>query len=170
MRELPRISASAPTIVSCFYCDMLVLYPLGFLALCSLSKALPSLDIFPRDTNPIASPFTGASLPVHSNTSALFSLFRRQLCPLQTLLCSSGECCPSGKTCCGNVCCDSGYLCTGGTASAPCCVPVGSLTNTCGAASADANVSRLGFLLALLYLFFSVRGILLTRVSSLALY
>lgn len=110
---------------------------LGFLSL--TVSAIPPVEVSQVDTNPLGQPFKNAVLPVTPGFSPRFSLFRRQGCPNLTLLCPSGGCCSYSTSCCGNTCCASGYLCTGGTATAPCCVAIGSSTNTCG----GGNVSIL---------------------------
>ncbi|KAG9232774.1 hypothetical protein BJ875DRAFT_465936 [Amylocarpus encephaloides] len=66
-----------------------------------------------------------------------WSLFRRQGCPILTLLCPGGNCCSYGDSCCGRNCCASGYLCTGGTLSNPCCVAIGASSNDCGAPNSN---------------------------------
>lgn len=116
---------------------MHVLVVLGSLLL--TVSAMPTLGDSPIDTNPLGLPFKNAVLPITPGFSPRYSLFRRQGCPNLTLRCSNGGCCSYDTSCCGNTCCASGYLCTGGTASAPCCVAIGSTTNTCG----GSNVSNL---------------------------
>lgn len=109
----------------------------ALLRLAFVVSAIPSLDVSLSDTNPLGQPFLNAVLPVALQFSPRFSLFRRQGCPNLMLLCPSGGCCSYDASCCGNTCCPSGYLCTGGTTTAPCCVAIGSPTNTCG----ESNVS-----------------------------
>ncbi|KAH7089740.1 heterokaryon incompatibility protein-domain-containing protein [Paraphoma chrysanthemicola] len=95
-------------------------------------SAIPPIQRSLVDANPLGQPFKNAVLPVAPGFSPRYSLFKRQGCPNLTLLCPSGVCCSYSTSCCGNTCCASGYLCTGGTSSAPCCVAIGSPTNTCG--------------------------------------
>src|ERR1700712_3737756 len=111
------------------------------LALSSVAKAMPPLDLSPVDTNPLAIPFKNAVLPIELDISPRFSLFRRQGCPNLSLRCPNGGCCSYDTTCCGNTCCASGYLCTGGTVAVPCCVAMSSLTNTCGGSNSNVHMS-----------------------------
>lgn len=118
-------------------CASLCIYSFfsGALGLFAIVAAIPSLDIFQADLNPLAQPFKNAVLQISPDISPRFSLFRRQGCPNLTLLCPNGRCCSYGTSCCGNTCCALGYLCTGGTLAAPCCVAITSSTNNCGSSN-----------------------------------
>ncbi len=108
-------------------------------ALCTLVHALPPFPVSLEDNNPIAFPFARAVLPISPGPVSGYNLFKRQGCPNLTLKCPSGNCCSYDTSCCGNTCCASGYLCTGGTASAPCCVAISAVSNTCGGSNGNVR-------------------------------
>ena len=85
-----------------------------------------------EDRNPRGRPFANAVFARQPVSRLLYGLIPRQGCPNLTLLCPGGICCGYDSPCCGDTCCAEGSVCSGSDGSAPCCVAIGAVSNTCG--------------------------------------